>query len=66
MTSHDHIAGALALPIVVVLAFVEPALGLVGGFAVFAAAHKALPLLQRARPLEQPLPAHDAQQKLAA
>jgi hypothetical protein len=43
MTTHDRLAGILALPVVIALAFVEPALGLVVGFAVFAAAQKALP-----------------------
>ena len=36
MTTHEYAAGAVALPVVVALASVEPALGLVVGFAVFA------------------------------
>jgi hypothetical protein len=38
MITHEYVAGAFALPVVVALASVEPALGLVVGFTVYAGA----------------------------
>jgi hypothetical protein len=40
MTPRDAVAGASALPVAVLLALVEPALGLAVGFAVFLAVQR--------------------------
>ena len=61
---HEWIAGALALPVVIGLALVEPALGLVAGFVVYVTVLKALPLLRRAR--VHRLPVEEPEQRLAA
>ncbi len=65
MSSYEWIAGTLALPVVIGLALVEPALGLVAGFAVFAAVLKALSLVRRARVRQLP-PIEEPQRRLAA
>lgn len=64
MTTHELIAGAVALPIVIALAFVEPAVGLVAGFVAFAAVLKVLPLARRARVHQ--LPVEEPERRLAA
>ena len=66
MTTHEYVAGAFALPVVVALASIDPALGLVVGFAVFAATRKALPLIRRPRRQLHSLPEADTEQRIAA
>ncbi len=61
---HEWIAGALALPVVIGLALVEPALGLVAGFVVYVAVLKTVPRLRRAR--IHRLPVEEPEQRLAA
>jgi hypothetical protein len=49
LTPRDAAAGASALPVVVLLATVEPALGLAAGYAVFLGVRSARVRLPRAR-----------------
>ena len=61
---HEWIAGALALPVVIGLSLVAPALGLVAGFVVYVVVLKTLPRLRSAR--VHRLPVEEPEQRLAA
>ena len=54
MTRIDALAGAVAVPVTIVLVPVDAALALVVGFVAFAFVHRAAPLARRIRPSRRP------------
>ena len=54
MTRIDALAGAVAVPVTIVLAPFDAALALGVGFVTFVAVHRAVPLVRRLRPSERP------------